>query len=121
MVVREPEGERRDEVFFTTDPGLGPAQTYVRRWSLETTFQQAHRHLALGSLRNWSEKAVKRSVPLLLGLYSLVVVWFALYVEEPEQFRIERPWYEKPRVPFSDMLAAAWADTVAEALLGGPT
>lgn len=123
VVVRDPEGVRRDEVFFTTEPGLGPArivEAYVRRWSLETTFQEAHRHLGLGSLRNWSEKAVKRSVPLLLGLYSLVVIWFALHVEEPEEFRIERPWYKKAHVTFSDMLAAARADILHEALLGGP-
>jgi len=123
VVVRDPEGKRRDEVFFTTDPALGPAQiveAYVRRWSLETTFQEAHRHLGLESLRNWSEKAVKRSVPFLLALYSLIVIWFALHVEEPEQFRIERPWHKKPHVTFSDMLGAARADIMGEALFGGP-
>jgi hypothetical protein len=123
VVVRDPEGVRRDEVFFTTDPGLGPArivEAYVGRWSVETTFQEARRHLGLETLRNWSEKSVKRSVPLLLGLYSLVVIWFALHVEEPEEFRIERPWYKKPHVTFSDMLAAARADILGAALLGGP-
>jgi hypothetical protein len=123
VVVRHPEGKRRDEVFFTTDPALAPRQiveAYVGRCSVETTFQEARRHLGLESLRNWSEKAVKRSVPLLLGLYSLVVIWFSLHVEDPEQARIRWPWYEKPHVTFSDMLAAARADAIGEALLGGP-
>ena len=123
VVVRDPQGERRDEVFFSTDPALGPAQiveAYVGRWALETTFQEAHRHLGLESLRNWSEKAVKRSVPLLLSLYSFVVVWFALHVEEPERFRIERPWYKKPHVTFSDILGAARADIMAERLFRDP-
>jgi len=123
VVVRDPEGGRRDEVFFTTDPALSPAQiveAFVRRWSLETTFQEARRHLGLESLRNWSEKALKRSVPFLLGLYSLVVVWFALHVEHPESTRIEWPWYEKPHVTFSDMLAAARSDILGEVVFQGP-
>lgn len=123
VVVRDSESERRDEVFFTTDPALEPGQiveAFVLRWSLETTFQEARRHLGLESLRNWSQKAVKRSAPLLLGLYSLIVVWFALHVEEPEQFRIERPWYRKPYVTFSDMLAAARADILGEIVFQRP-
>jgi hypothetical protein len=123
VVVRHPEGERRDEVFFTTDPAVTPAQiveAFVRRWSLETTFQEAREHLGLETLRNWSQKAVKRSVPFLLGLYSLIVVWFALHVEEPERFRLERPWYKKPSVTFSDMLSAARGNILGELLFQRP-
>ena len=117
VVVRDPEGERRDAVFFTTDPALRPArivEAFVRRRSLETTFQEAREHLGLETLRNWSEKAVKRSVPFLLRLYSLIVVWFALHVEEPERFRLDRPWYKKPSVTFSDMLSAARGNILGE-------
>jgi len=123
VVVRDPEGVRRDEVFFTTDRALRPAQiveAFVRRWSLETTFQEAREHLGLETLRNWSASAVKRSVPLLLGLYSLIVVWFALHVEEPERFRLERPWYKKSSVTFSDMLSAARGDILSELLFQHP-
>lgn len=123
VAVASPEGGRRDEVFFTTDPALTLAEiveAFVRRWSLETTFQEARRHLGLESLRNRSEKAVKRSVPFLLGLYSLVVVWFALHVEHPESTRVEWPWYRKAHVTFSDMLTAARADVLGELLSQGP-
>ena len=123
VVARDSESERREEVFFTTDPVLTPAQiveAFVRRWSLETTFQEAREHLGLETLRNWSEKAVKRSVPFLLGLYSLIVVWFALHVEEPERFRVERPWYKKPSVTFSDMLSAARGNILGELLFQRP-
>lgn len=123
VVVRDPEGERRDEIFFTTDRRLGVeriVEIYVGRWSLETTFQEAREHLGLESLRNWSVKSVKRSVPFLLGLYSLIVVWFAQNVEDPESFRVECPWYEKPNVTFSDMLAAAKRDILAEIIYERP-
>jgi len=123
VVVRHPEGKSRDDVFFTTDPALTPAQiveAFVRRWSLETTFQETREHLGLETLRNWSQKAVKRSVPFLLGLYSLIVVWFALHVEEPQRFRVQRPWYKKPSVTFSDMLSAARGNILAELLFQRP-
>jgi hypothetical protein len=123
VVVRDPAGQRADEVFFTTDPDLTPAQivsVYMSRWSLETTFQEAREFLGLETLRNWSQTAVKRSVPLLLGLYSLIVVWFALHVEEPRRWRRHRPWYAKPCVTFSDMLAAARADILGEIIYERP-
>lgn len=71
VVVRDPEGHRDDEAFFTTDPGLAAeaiVETFVRRWGLETTFQEAREHLGLETLRNRTANAVRRSVPLLLAL-----------------------------------------------------
>ena len=123
VAVRDREGARRDEVFFTTDRALSPQQiveAFVRRWSVETTFQEAREHLGLETLRNWSQSAVKRSVPLVLGLYSLIVVWFALHVEEPEEARIQWPWYTKRHLTFSDMLSAARWEIVGELLFQRP-
>lgn len=123
VVVRCPEDKRGDQVFFTTHPALSPArivEAFVGRWSLETTFQEAREHLGLETLRNWSENSVKRSVPFLLGLYSLIVVWFELHVEEPESVPIEWPWYKKAHVTFSDMLRAARADILGELVFQRP-
>ena len=117
VLVRDPEGQRRDEVLFTTDTELSPVRIvgiFVQRWSLETTMQEARVHLGLEGLRNWSVLAVKRSVPLLLGLYSLVVLWFALHVREPRHYCQQTPWYKKRSVTFSDMLAAARGDILRE-------
>ena len=119
VVVRVPKGKRKDEVFFTTDLTLTPKQiveTYIRRWSLETTFQELREHLGLETLRNRTSQAVRRSVPLLMGLYSLVVVWFARHVRNPKRYKRETPWYTKRSVTFSDMLAAARQDILREVL-----
>lgn len=124
VFVRDPKGSHRDEVFFTTDLTLTPRQTvesYVRRWSLETTFQEARTHLGLETLRNRSGRAVVRSVPLLLGLYSLVVVWYARHVPAPQRQPQQSPWYQKRCVTFSDMLAAARADIMKESISHGST
>ena len=122
VLVRDPKGSRRDEVFFTTDVALSPrhiVESYVRRWCLETAFQEARAHLGLETLRNWSGQAVLRSAPMLLGLYSLVAVWFALHVPGPRQHPQLSPWYQKRWITFSDMLAAVREDILVEAISQG--
>jgi len=123
VLVRQLEGKRGDEVFFTTDLTMAPeaiVETFVRRWSLETTFEETRAHLGLEGLRNRSANAVRRSVPLLLALYSLIVVWFARHVRDPGAWVRSRPWYPKEHVTFSDMLAAARQDILAERISSHP-
>lgn len=123
VVVRDPQGQRRDEAFFTTDVAMSPkaiVESFVRRWGLETTFQEARAYLGLETLRNRTAHAVRRSVPMLLALYSLVVVWFARHVRRPEAWVRRTPWYRKRHVTFSDMLAAARQDILSELLSSRP-
>jgi hypothetical protein len=123
VVVRDLEGKRPDEVFFTTDVEMEPreiVEAFVRRWGLETTFQETRRHLGLETLRNRTAKAVSRSVPLLLATYSLIVVWFAKHVRAPEAHKRATPWYAKSSVTFSDMLAAARRDILSEGVSSPP-
>ncbi len=120
VVVRDPAGQKKDEVLFTTDLSLPPqeiVEAFVRRWNLETTFQEAREHLGLETLRNRSAKAVRHSAPMLLSVYTLVATWFARSVERPEAWKQETPWYRKPSVTFSDMLVAARQDVLGEILL----
>jgi hypothetical protein len=39
------------------------------------TFAEARRHLGVETQRQWSDRAVARTTPALLGLYSLVALW----------------------------------------------
>jgi hypothetical protein len=41
----------------------------------EVTFEEARRHLGVETQRQWSDRAVARTTPALLGLYSLVTLW----------------------------------------------
>jgi len=123
VLVRQLEGKRGDEAFFTTDLTMAPeaiVEAFVRRWSLETAFEETRAHLGLETLRNRSANAVRRSVPLVLALYSLIVVWFAGHVRHPEAWVHRTPWYPKRDVTFSDMLAAARHDILAERISSRP-
>lgn len=47
----------------------------VMRWRMEATFQEARRHLGFETQRQWSELAIRRISPALLGLFSLVTLF----------------------------------------------
>lgn len=117
VVVRDPNGKRADEIFFTTDRTLSPAgivECYVRRWSIEVTFEEVRRHLGIETLRNRSQNAVRRSVPMLFALYSLIVTWFALFKSGNGVYINRTPWYKKKHITFSDMMKVARFDILNE-------
>jgi hypothetical protein len=78
--------------------------TYMGRWSLEVTFAECRRHLGVETQRQWSDKAIARSTPALLGLFSLVVL-LGQALHPDGQIPVERTaWYAKPQATFSDVL-----------------
>jgi len=77
VVVRDPQGEFATQALLCTDLGARPEQIlrwFVLRWQMETTFQEARRHLGVETQRQWSELAIRRTTPALLGLFSLVTL-----------------------------------------------
>jgi len=112
VLVRDREGTHRDEYLFSTDPSMTPeriAESYTGRWSIETTFQECHAHLGLGSPRCRVREAVLRLTPCLLALYSVVALVFAEHVrltgmKAARAITTSRPWYVKPEPTFIDAL-----------------
>lgn len=71
MLVRDPEGTRDPQAFFSTDIDRAPADIialFVRRWQVELTFAETRAHLGVETQRQWSDKAIARTTPALLGL-----------------------------------------------------
>src|SRR5215210_2389771 len=109
VLVRDPFGEFRPQAFLCTDLDAGPVEIlswFVRRWTTEVTFAEVRRHLGVETQRQWSDRAIARTTPVLLGLFSLVTLW----TRDPGVRRLARPrsaaWYEKRRMSFSDAPAA---------------
>jgi hypothetical protein len=76
VLVRDPSGERNAQAFPCTD--LEPNAIlgrFVLRRLIETTFQKICQHLGVETQRQWSDLAILRTTPALLGLYSLVTIW----------------------------------------------
>ena len=72
VMVRDVAGGLRPQAFLCTDLKVDPVDIlrwYVRRWSIEVTFAEVRRHLGVESQRQWSDPAIARTTPALLGLY----------------------------------------------------
>ena len=126
VLVRDPEGEFRPQAFLCTDLDADPADILrwlVRRWATEVTFAGTRRHLGVETRRQWSDEAVARTTPALLGLYSLVALW----ADELRETRALAPrsagWYAKRCITFSDALAAVrrtlWAEAASSTAPSG--
>jgi hypothetical protein len=109
VLVRDAAGAFEPQAFLCTDPGADPLDIlrwFVRRWSVEVTFAEVRRHLGMETQRQWSDPAIARTTPLLLGLFSLVTLWAdglsATGLVPPRR----AAWYPKPALTFSDALAA---------------
>ena len=77
-LVRYPDGRREPETFLCTDTQANPRDVlacFDRRWAVKTTFEEARAHLDMETQRQWSDSAVLRTIPLLLGLYSVITLY----------------------------------------------
>jgi DDE superfamily endonuclease len=108
VVVADPEGKLRMEAFFCTDLEATPVeilQWVVMRWSVEVTFAEGRAHLGLETQRQWSDKAIARTTPVLLALFSLVTI-LALRLSSGGQLPVAATaWYHKAEPTFADCLA----------------
>jgi hypothetical protein len=79
---------------------------FVRRWSVEVTFEEVRAHLGVETQRQWSDLAIERSTPVLLGLFSVVTL-LAHRLKEQNKLTVRRAaWYDKPLPTFSDAIAS---------------
>jgi len=109
LLVRDPRGELAPQAFLCTDlnaSAIDILQWFISRWQLEVTFQESRAHLGVETQRQWSDLAIMRTTPALLGLFSLVTLWAndlaALTPFSPRS----AAWYPKLHPTFSDAIAA---------------
>ena len=109
VLVRDPEGRFAPQALLCTDPARDPAQIvawFVRRWRVEVTFQEARTHLGVETQRQWSDRAIARTTPCLLALFSIVTLLADRLPAQARRHAAATAWYAKPRPTFSDALAA---------------
>ncbi len=88
---------------------------FVRRWSIETTFALVRAHLGVETQRQWSDKAIARTTPVLLGLFSLITVLADSLQQQGLLVSQVSSWYVKGHPSFSDAIACVrgylWRET----------
>jgi hypothetical protein len=108
VLVRDPEGKRAPQAFFSTDTAREPEDIialFVRRWQVEVTFAETRAHLGVETQRQWSDKAIARTTPALLGLYSLISLW-ACDLLSTTSTPYAAAWYRKTNLTFTDAIAS---------------
>lgn len=121
VVAVEPlAGGRRPEAFYSTchDASAEEVLTgYAMRWSEEVTFHDAKQFLGFEEPQGWTRRAVERTAPMAMMLYSLIVLWFAGHGHR--LYRVPwRPWYpHKSGASFADMLTTLRRESLREEVL----
>lgn len=109
VLVKTPGGKNVAETFFSTDVSNLPVQIinwFVLRWNIEVTFEETRAHLGVETQRQWSDKAIQRTTPLLLGLYSLLTL-IAIKMNAAKKLVVHETtaWYDKNgELTFSDIV-----------------
>ena len=105
VLVKDPGGQKKPTGFLCTAPQAGPLdilQWFVRRWTLEVTFEEVRRHLGVETQRQWTDTAIQRTTPCLLGLFSITTL-MADRLAASGKLPIHRAaWYTKTVPAYSD-------------------
>ena len=120
VAVEALRGGRGQEVFYSTCH-TASAETviawYAMRWSLEVAFHDSKQHLGFEQPQGWTRRAVQRTAPVAMLLYSLIVFWFVR--QGHRHYRPDEcPWYRrKSRASFLDMLTTLRRESVRNQFL----
>jgi hypothetical protein len=125
ILVRDPEGDFKTQALLCTNLDADPRKVlswFVMRWQLEVTFQEARRHLGFETQRQWSEMAIRRTTPALLGLFSLIALLVDCRMTRAVGVVRQAAWYRKRDPTFSDALALVRKELWAhETFCGSPS
>jgi hypothetical protein len=123
VLVHDVLGKRPDQMFYCTCLDWDARQilsSYAARWAIEVTFENCKQLLGFEDPANRKEKAVRRTAPMALVLYSLIIAWFDQEGHRHLKFP-DRPWYlHKEEPSFADMLTTlrrrSWEDKLRDLL-----
>jgi DDE superfamily endonuclease len=110
VLIRDPRGKFATQaLFLCTDLRADPERIiswFVRRWQTEATFREVRQRLGFETQRHWSERAIQRTAPALLALFSVVALFAHQRMAQGSGLVRQTGWYAK-RHPtfFSDALA----------------
>lgn len=108
VLIRDPRGAFEPQALLCTSLEMTPEQIlawFVQRWQLEVTLEECRAHLGMETQRQWNERAIARTTPALLGLFSLVTLLAHRLLAGDACPTRTAAWYPKAAATFSDTLA----------------
>ncbi len=123
VAIRPITGGRKEQAFFSTEANATTKTIlalYACRWAVEVAFQDTKGHLGFEEPQGWSQKAVERTAPTAMLLYSLVLIWFSKQPSHEIKFLL-RPWYrQKCEICFADILRVLRREILRKRFLNTP-
>jgi DDE superfamily endonuclease len=118
VLVRDPQEKFEPQALLCTDLMVDPVQIlewFVLRWRLEVTWQETRAHLGMETQRQWNARAIARTTPALLGLFSIITLWAGQVAQEHALPIRQAVWYRKVQPTFADAIAVVrqhlWTST----------
>jgi DDE superfamily endonuclease len=108
VLIRDPQQAFDPQALLSTNLAHTPEQMlswFVRRWTMEVTFEEARAHLGMETQRQWNARAIARTTPALWSLYSIVTLTAQLLIEKGGTCVRRTAWYGKTRPTFADAIA----------------
>lgn len=109
VVVKDPAGRSKPQALLSTNQAIAApdiVRHFIGRWQMEVTFEESRAHLGVETQRQWSDRAIVRTTPALLGLYSVVTLAARRLIATGVAMPVRTAaWYEKKRPTFSDTIA----------------
>jgi hypothetical protein len=107
-LIREPQERFKAQALLSTNLDHTAEQIvnwFVRRWTMAVTFEEARAHVGMETQRQWNDRAIARTTPALLSLYSIITLTAHLLIEKGISYVRSTVWYTKTYPTFSDAIA----------------
>ncbi len=109
VLIRDEHSQKEPAALLSTNLGLSEEQIisyFIRRWSMEVTFEETRAHLGVETQRQWADKAIACTTPSLMALFSIVALWADQLWQKQRLPATQTAWYKKELPTFSDCLRA---------------
>ena len=107
VIIRDPRQKFETQALLSTNREATPrriVEWFIKRWQVEVTFEETRRHLGIETSRQWSDKAIARTTPCLMGLFSLVAMVAEELSKQGKLKMRQAVWYQKQVATFSDAI-----------------
>jgi hypothetical protein len=108
VLIRDPQEAFTPQALLSTNWAQTPAHIlpwFVRRWTMEVTLEEARAHLGMETPRQGNDRAIARTTPAVLRLYSSIALTAHLLIQKGVTHVKSTAWYTKTHPTCSDAIA----------------
>jgi len=109
VLIKDPSGKIEPSALLCTKLELDISSVinfFIRRWTVEVTFEEVRAHLGVETQRQWSDLAIQRTTPILMAVFSIVTIWADQLNQQNLVLIKPCAWYQKSHPTFSDAIAS---------------